>query len=47
MAVEEKREIKTPGNKLSGNKLLTGALYVVTALFILGFLGQSIASIFH
>jgi hypothetical protein len=44
MATEEKREIKTQGNKLSGEKLLTGALYIVTALCILGFLGQSIVS---
>ena len=33
-------------NKLSGEKLLTGALYIVTALCILGFLGQSIANMF-
>ena len=46
METEEKREIKTQGNKLSSEKLLTGALYIVTALCILGFLGQSIASMF-
>ena len=46
MATEEKREIKTQGKKLSGEKLLTGALYIVTTLCILGFLGQSIASMF-
>lgn len=44
MKTEEKREIKTQGNKLSGEKLLAGALYVVTALCILGFIVQSIAS---
>lgn len=44
MAVEEKREIKTQGNKLSGEKLLTGALYIATVLCILGLIWQSIAS---
>jgi hypothetical protein len=44
MKTEEKREIKAQGNKISGEKLLAGALYIVTALCILGFLGQSIAS---
>jgi hypothetical protein len=46
MNTEEKRGMKTQGNKLSGEKLLTGALYVVTTLCILGFIVQSIASIF-
>jgi hypothetical protein len=46
METEEKRDIKTQGNKLSVEKLLTDALYVVTALCILGFIGQSIASMF-
>lgn len=46
METEEKRDIKTQGNKLSGEKLLASALYVVTALCILGFIGQSIASMF-
>ncbi len=46
METENKREIKTQGNKISGEKLLTGAVYIVTALCILGFLGQSIASVF-
>jgi len=44
MAAEEKREKKIQNGKLSGEKLLAGALYVVTALCILGFIGQSIAS---
>jgi hypothetical protein len=44
ISTEEKRGMKTQGNKLSVEKLLTGALYVVTALCILGFIGQSIAS---
>ena len=44
MASEEKREKKLQDSKLSGEKLLTGALYIVTALCILGFLGQSITS---
>lgn len=46
METEEKRDIKTQGNIISGEKLLAGALYVVTALCILGFIGQSIASMF-
>ena len=46
MATEGKKEIKTQGNKISGEKLLAGALYIVTALCILGFLGQSIVNIF-
>ena len=46
METEKKRDIKTQGNKLSGEKLLASALYVVTALCILGFIGQSIASMF-
>jgi len=46
MKTEESMEIKTQGNKLSGDKLLASALYIVTALCILGFLGQSIASMF-
>jgi hypothetical protein len=46
MNTEEKGHMKTQGNKISGEKLLTGALYIVTALCILGFLGQSIASMF-
>jgi len=46
METEEKREIKIQGNKISGDKLLASALYIVTALCILGFLGQSIASMF-
>jgi hypothetical protein len=46
LETEEKREINAQNNKLSGDKLLTGALYIVTALCILGFLGQSIASMF-
>ncbi len=46
MATEDKKDMATQGNKLSGEKLLTGALYIVTALCILGFLGQSIASMF-
>ena len=47
MNTEEKINMKTQSNKLSGEKLLAGALYIVTALCILGFLGQSIASMFN
>jgi hypothetical protein len=46
MNTEEKGNMKIQGNKLSGEKLLASALYIVTALCILGFLGQSIASMF-
>jgi hypothetical protein len=44
METKKEKEIKAQGNKISGEKLLAGALYIVTALCILGFLGQSIAS---
>jgi UPF0716 family protein affecting phage T7 exclusion len=46
METEEKREKKLQDGKLSGEKLLTGALYIMTALCILGFIGQSIATMF-
>ena len=46
MNTEEKGNMKTQGNKLSVEKLLTGALYIVTVLCILGFIGQSVISIF-
>jgi hypothetical protein len=46
METEEKKDIKIQGNKLSGEKLLAGALYIVTVVCILGFIGQSIASMF-
>ncbi len=32
METEEKRKIKILGNKISGEKLLTVALYIVTSL---------------
>ena len=46
METEENREKTLQDGKLSGEKLLTGALYIMTAVCILGFLGQSIASMF-
>ncbi len=41
------RPLETEGKsrKISGDKLLAGAIYVATALCIIGFIGQSIASI--
>ncbi|MFC1515188.1 hypothetical protein ACFL7E_00355 [Thermodesulfobacteriota bacterium] len=44
MATEEKKRRTIQEGKFSGKKLLTGALYVATALCILGFIVQSIAS---
>lgn len=46
METEEKREKKLQDGKLSSEKLLASALYILTALCILGFIGQSIASMF-
>ena len=44
MATEEKSEIKKRQSEFTGGKILAGALYIVTALFVLGFLWQSIVS---
>ncbi len=44
MATEEKSDTKKQGSELTGGKILAGALYIVTVLFVLGFLWQSIAS---
>ena len=44
MATEEKSDTKKQGSKLSGVKILAGALYIVTVVFVLGFLWQSIFS---
>jgi hypothetical protein len=41
-----KSDTQKQGSQLSGGKILTGALYIVTVLFVLGFLGQSIATLF-
>jgi hypothetical protein len=45
MAMEKKNIVKEQAGELSGGKILAGALYIVTVLFILGFLWQSIASL--
>jgi hypothetical protein len=44
MDAEKKRNIKAEGSDFTGGKILTGALYIVTVLFVLGFLWQSIVS---
>jgi len=44
MATEEKSEIKKRQSEFAGGKILAGALYIVTVLFVLGFLWQSIVS---
>jgi len=44
MATEEKNDTKEQASELTGGKLLTGALYILTVLFVLGFLWQSIGS---
>lgn len=42
MLAEEKKEKKLQDGKLNSEKVLTGTLYVITALCILGFIVQSI-----
>ena len=44
MATEEKSDTKEQASELTGSKIMAGALYIVTVLFVLGFLWQSIAS---
>lgn len=44
MATEEKNDALKQGSELAGGKILAGALYIVTTLFVLGFLWQSIVS---
>jgi hypothetical protein len=44
MNKEIKGNMKTQSGKLSVEKLLAGALYIVTTLCVLGLLGQSIVS---
>ena len=44
MATEEKSDTQSQASELTGGKLLTGALYILTILFVLGFLWQSFAS---
>jgi hypothetical protein len=45
MATEEKKDTQNQGSELTGGKILTGALYILTVLLDLGFLWQSIASL--
>jgi hypothetical protein len=44
MATEEKSDTKEQASELTGGKIMAGALYIVTVLFVLGFLWQSIGS---
>ena len=47
MATKETAKSKNepkPGSEVSGSKILTGALYLATTFFVLGFLWQSIGS---
>ncbi|MBW2449812.1 MAG: hypothetical protein JRE92_05240 [Deltaproteobacteria bacterium] len=44
MVAEEKNDAKELRNELTGGKILAGALYIATALLVLGFLWQSIIS---
>lgn len=44
MTTEEKIDTQKQGSELTGGKILAGALYIATVLFVLGFLWQSIAS---
>ncbi len=46
MNTEKKRNMKTKGGGLSGEKLLADVLYVVTTLCVLWLILQSIASMF-
>jgi hypothetical protein len=41
MATKKKNIVKEQASELTGGKLLAGALYIVTVLFVLGFLWQS------
>jgi hypothetical protein len=43
MATEEKSNTQKQGGELASGAILTGALYIATVLFVLGFLWQSIA----
>ena len=44
MAIEEKNDTQNQGSELSGGTILSGALYIVTVIFVLGFLWQSLFS---
>ena len=44
MATKEKIDTQKQGSELTGGTILAGALYIVTAVFVLGFLWQSLAT---
>jgi len=44
MATEDKSDTQKQGGGLTSGAILTGALYIATVLFVLGFLWQSVAS---
>jgi hypothetical protein len=44
MAIGEESDTQKQGSDLTGGTILAGALYIVTVLFVLGFLWQSIIS---
>jgi hypothetical protein len=44
MATEEKSDTQKQPSELTGGKIMAGAFYIVTILFVLGFLWQSIVS---
>lgn len=44
MTTEEKNETKEQASEFTGGKIMAGALYIVTILFVLGFLWQSMVS---
>jgi len=44
MDAEENNDSKKLRNEITGGKILAGALYIVTAFLVLGFLWQSIIS---
>lgn len=44
MAREEEIDTQKQGNEVTGGMILSGALYIVTILCVLGFLWQSIFS---
>ena len=44
MTKEEKKTAKSDAKATSAGKILAGALYILTFLFVLGFIWQSIAS---
>jgi hypothetical protein len=43
MVTKKGNNTKEQGSELTGGKIMTGVLYIVTVLFVLGFLWHSIA----